>query len=119
MAFFWIALRYLAAFVGGYALWVSLIAGGFALYTLATEGIYGLTRDPMMPLDFHLVFVAVYFVVGATTLWPAIYAAMRMEGPEKRHGRIAVRIGIFASPVLIVGYLFLPDLPVWVIRAWP
>ncbi len=107
MASFWIVLRYIAACVGGLSLWVSLMAWTFMLYTLVTEGFFGLTSDALIPWDFYPMHAAAWFVVAGAGLGPAIYAAVRMEGPEKRHGRMAVRVGVFGPPVLLSSYFFL------------
>lgn len=82
----WLVLLYLLAIVGGMALAAAL----FNLWWLLTRGQFG----------FEL---ALYSIMAAAGLGPVLWAALREKGVERRHGRIALVLGLLTT--IICGIL--------------
>ena len=74
-------LLYLEAIVGGMALAAAL----FNLWWLLTRDQFG--------------FELVLYSILALALCPALWAALREKGAERRHGRIALVLGLIAAIV--------------------
>ena len=80
MKYVWLVLLYLLAIVGGMALAAALLS----LWRLLTCGQFG----------FEL---ALYSIMAIGGLVPALWAALREKGAERRHGRIALVLGLLTT----------------------